>query len=162
MLSLPSSYPVVRALLVLVCLPSLVVNVGPGRGLMIHEHPDGLMHTHVVRTIPKRVAHAAHHHHHGDGHFHHHDDVPVSDLTSDHSGEEKHDSNGAIIRGADAVNLKRQGAAAEPDGGFANLHLTAPGACVLPDLPPLPRLIERAEAAHDVQLASLRAVVLLI
>jgi hypothetical protein len=79
------------AVLLAGCLPSLIINRGLGRAVLLHGHEEGPLHAHVVAS-----SHGEHLSH--DQHHHDHPDVPPP--SSESSGEPL---QGAVIRGAEAT-----------------------------------------------------------
>lgn len=146
------------ALLALACLPTLLLNVGAGRSVLLHKHQASSFHGHVL-AASGQDDHYGHAGHHEAGDHEHHEDAErplAGDVV-----QPVEPCDGAMIRGTEVASATNQNTATEvpPAISFAVPFLwAAPVPAAVPPLrahdPPVP--IRRAE------LTSLRVVVLLI
>jgi hypothetical protein len=140
--------------LLIISTPSLLLNVGAGRGVLVHDHDDVPIHTHVV-TIQDPHRHLHVHEHEYDG------GDSATPLPTDDS--DQHDQQGTVVRGTEVASSKRQHAATEVASLHADLFNPIP-ANAAPSLysPSLPDSSDSPAGTHLQHLVCLRAVVLLI
>ena len=146
---------VLGALLLLACLPSLLLNVGTGRGVLFHDHEGTTLHTHVVSTAVE----------HGHRHWHtdvHADRGNAADADGSVTPLEQH-HDGPVIRGAEATASRKDDSSQRIVSlkvlSVASVLLTAQTSAF-----PLPTVASHglAGGTRHTELACLRAVVLLI
>lgn len=147
-------------LLLLGCLPSLLFNVGTGRGLVIHDHWDQSLHTHVLAV--------AHQHDHSDwharqhGHGHGHDDADAPD-GHDVVPQPIERHSETVIRGTEVTVSKKHESATEIGSIHPMLVPPVLSTAAPPISSPPPRgWPDPAGGVRRTELACLRAVVLLI
>lgn len=89
----------IGVLLLVACLPSLLMNMGMGRSMVVHGHDDQSYHAHVVYLA------AGDHHHHWHGDLHEHEGAEDSD-SAETDADDAHGD--ALIRGAEATAAKKE------------------------------------------------------
>ena len=152
---------VVAALLLLGSLPSLLVNVGVGRSVLLHDHHDEPLHAHVVATSFDHAHPHVHGEDHGDGErLPGSNGRPEGEPAADPSDRQ---SDGTKIRGSEITVSKKYESAPEA----SRLHPgPAPLILAAASPPSLPLLAaargDSARALRHTELVCLRAVVLLI
>lgn len=143
----------VCVLLLLACAPSLLLNVGMGRGLLIHDHAEGALHTHILagdlRTEP------------GHRHEDHYAAGPRNPATSfDDPAENCH--HDAVIPGSELACGKKASSVTDPASVF--LHPLPLILATSPRPSALPRLAGSSSGVSGTrtfELTCLRAVILL-
>ena len=164
----PRSFPwntrrVMGALLTLACLPTLILNVGTGRSVLLHEHQDSSLHGHVLAASRHDHHHHDHDHPHNNANTHHDGDEDTErPLAGDGVAAplERHD-DGAVIRGTEVAVAKRQNPAAEvaPSVSYALPSLWAGPE---PPVPPPLHAHDPSGGIRRTQLTSIRVTVLLV
>jgi hypothetical protein len=94
----------VGVLLLLGCLPSLLLNAGTARSILLHDHHAGSLHTHVVVLAGK----------HAPGHGSHHGEPPVLAGWQGHAWIQPVEQHGdTVIPGAEAMTARKPTPAAK-------------------------------------------------